>query len=341
MLIKNKNNRITRLIPFYILIIFIYMLTILISFTGCASAKKYTLDFPDYNGYVNDYTGTLSTEWKTKTENLVQTVREETSCEIAVAVIDKPGGATIEEYAAGLFAKWGIGKKDKDNGVLLLVALKDRQLRIEVGYGLEAIIPDIIAKDIIDDVITPRFKNSDYDSGVYNGVVAIANIIYEEQDKNLLSYSDNFINQPKREFSDTPAFAALIILATLSPWIVFALIFIISFLRSYIKKHRCPQCKKIALVIKTKILSSPTYQSWGRAHVEKFCRKCGYEEKSTITLPILIKRSYSGSGSSGSSFSSGGSSSHSSGSSSSSGSSRSSSSFGGGSSGGGGASGHW
>ena len=83
---------------------------------------------------------------------------------------------------------------------------------------MEAIIPDLRAKDIIDDVVTPRFKNSDYDSGVYNGVVAIANIIYEEQDKNLLSYSDNYINQPKREFSDTPAFAALIILATLSPW---------------------------------------------------------------------------------------------------------------------------
>ena len=88
MLIKNKNSRIPGLIPFYILIIFIYMLTILVSFTGCASVPKYTLDFPDYNGYVNDYTGTLSAEWKTKTENLVQAVREETSCEIAVAVID-------------------------------------------------------------------------------------------------------------------------------------------------------------------------------------------------------------------------------------------------------------
>ena len=315
MLIKNKNIRITGLIPFYILIIFISILTILIFFTGCVSTKKDTFDFPDYNGYVNDYTGTLSAEWKTKTENLVQAVREETSCEIAVAVIDELGGASIEEYTVGLFTKWGIGKKDNDNGALLLVALKDRQLRIEVGYGLEAIIPDLRAKDIIDDVITPRFKNSDYDSGVYNGVVAIANIIYEEQDKNLLSYSDNFINQPKREFSDTPAFAALIILATLSPWIVFALIFIIGFIKSYIKKHRCPQCKKIALVIKTKILSNPTYQSWGRAQVEKFCRKCSYQEKSTITLPILRKISYSGSGSS--------------------------SSFGGGSSGGGGASGHW
>src|SRR4030042_1424650 len=214
MLIKNKKIRITGLIPFYILIIFISILTILGFLTGCASGPKDTFEFPDYRGYVNDYTGTLSAEWKTKTENLVQAVREETSCEIAVAVIDELGGATIEEYAVGLFAKWGIGKKDKDNGVLLLVALKDRQLRIEVGYGLEAIIPDLRAKDIIDDVITPRFKNSEYDSGVYNGGVAIANIIYGEQNKNLLSYSDNYINQPKLKFSNSAAFASLIILAT-------------------------------------------------------------------------------------------------------------------------------
>ncbi len=334
MLIKNKNIRITGtgFIPFYILIIFISALIILISFGGCTSAKKDTLGFPDYNGYVNDYTNTLSAEWKTKTENLVQAVRAETSCEIAVAVIDDLDGITIEEYAAGLFAKWGIGKKDKDNGVLLLVAMKDRQLRIEVGYGLESIIPDIKAKVIIDGVITPRFKNGDYNSGVYNGVIAIANIIYGEQDKSPLQYSDNVISQPEREFSDTGAFAALIILATLSPWIIFALIFVIGFLRSYIKKHRCPRCKKIALVIKTQILSSPTYEHSGRAHVEKFCRKCGYTEKVTETLPILSKHYSSGSGSSGSSFSSGSSSSHSFG---------SSSSFGGGSSGGGGASGHW
>jgi uncharacterized membrane protein YgcG len=235
MLIKNKNIKITGLILFYVLIIFISSLTILVSFTCCTSVKKDTSNFPDYNGYVNDYTGTLSAEWKIKTENLVRTVREETSCEIAVAIIDELGSSTIEEYAAGLFTKWGIGKKDKDNGVLLLVALKDRQLRIEVGYGLEAIITDLSAKDIIDDVITPRFKNSDYDSGVYNGVVAIANIIYKQQDKNLLPYSDNFISQPKREFSDTPGGIAVILLANFFPWIIITAVFLIRFIKNYIK----------------------------------------------------------------------------------------------------------
>ena len=68
---------------------------------------------PDYSGYVNDYTGTLSSEWKNKSEQLVQKVQTDTGCEIAVAVVESLDGVTIEEYALKLFEKWGIGKKDR------------------------------------------------------------------------------------------------------------------------------------------------------------------------------------------------------------------------------------
>jgi Beta-propeller domains of methanol dehydrogenase type len=137
------------------------------------------LALPDYSGYINDYTGTLSSEWKLKADELVKKVETDTSCEIAVAVIKNLDGITIEEYALKLFEKWGIGKKDKDNGVLLLVAMSDRKLRIEVGYGLEAVITDLEAREIIDNVITPRFKLNDYNTGIYDGISAIANIIYK------------------------------------------------------------------------------------------------------------------------------------------------------------------
>ena len=65
--------------------------------------------------------------------------------------------------------------------MLLLVSMSDRQLRIEVGYGLEAVITDLQAREIIDNIIVPRFKLNDYNTGIYNGIAAIANIIYEEQ----------------------------------------------------------------------------------------------------------------------------------------------------------------
>jgi uncharacterized protein len=67
---------------------------------------------------------------------------DKTGSEAAVVVIDTTGDESIEEYANGLFREWGIGNKQKNNGVLLLVAVKDRKMRIEVGYGLEGILPD-------------------------------------------------------------------------------------------------------------------------------------------------------------------------------------------------------
>jgi uncharacterized protein len=229
----------------------------------------------------------------------------------------------------GLFNEWGIGKKDKDNGVLLLVAKDDHELRIEVGYGLEGTITDLEAGEIIDNIIVPRFKENDYDSGIYNGVVEIANKIYQEQGKVPVAYSDI----PEKRFTDSIAFPITIILIVLSPWIIIGAVFLILFLKYYIKTYKCPKCHKIGLSIKKTALVKPTYESTGIVEIERKCRFCGFYEKKTSTIPKLSRYYSSGTRySSSSSFSS--SSSHSS-------SSGSSSHFGGGSSGGGGASGRW
>jgi uncharacterized protein len=290
--------------------------------------------FPDYHGFVNDYTNTMSKDWKSKTEQLVAKVERETKCEIAVAVIDNLKGLTIEDYAVRLFEKWGIGKKDKDNGVLLLVSMDERELRIEVGYGLEGVITDIEAKNLIDNVIVPRFKENNYDSGIYNGVVAIANKIYLEQGKAEIAYSDPIPTAVVAGFVGSIAFVVIIIFITLLPWILIFGAVGISSLLSYIKNHKCPQCKRLGLIIKQTILSNASYEYSGKMIIEKTCRYCNLYKKYTAIIPKLSRQTYSGySSSSSSHFSSSGSSS---------GSSFShSSSFGGGSSGGGGASGHW
>jgi len=289
--------------------------------------------FPDYHGFVNDYTNTMSNNWKSKTEQLVAKVERETKCEIAVAVIDNLKGLTIEDYAVRLFEKWGIGKKAKDNGVLLLVSMDERELRIEVGYGLEGVITDIEAKNIIDDAIVPRFKENNYDSGIYNGVVAIANKIYFEQGKAGIAYSDPVPIAAVAGFVGSIAFTVIIILVTLLPWIlIFGAVGVLSLL-SYIKNHKCPQCKRLGLVIKQTILSNASYEYSGQMIIEKTCRYCNFYKKNTAIIPKLSRQTYSGSSSSSSDFSSSGSSSSS--------SFSHSSSFGGGSSGGGGASGHW
>jgi uncharacterized membrane protein YgcG len=340
---KKTIHKVTIIFIFFFIILSIFSL--ITSITSCTSkqndisktkdqsqAQDTSLtdaNLPDYHNFVNDYTGTLSEEWIAKTEQFARSVEEATTCEIAVAVINSLEGLTIEDYALKLFEKWGIGKKEKDNGILLLVAMDDRELRIEVGYGLEGIITDIEAKEIIDEVIVPIFKDGDYNTGIYNGVVAIANKIYLEQGQGPVTYEESIETVVKKSFTETGAFPALIVFITMLPWIIIGTVFIVAFLKSYIKEHECPRCRRIGLIIKKTILVNPTYIFSGRASVVKLCRYCGFGEKSTVTIPRLVKQTYSSSSSSGFSSSSS-SSSHS-----------SSSSFGGGSSGGGGASGSW
>jgi len=296
------------------------------------------IDYPAYQGFLNDYTNTLTEEWKTKTLQLIASVEKETTCEIAVAIVESLQGITVEEYAARLFEKWGIGKEKEDNGILILICTEgevgNRPLRIEVGYGLEGVITDLEAKEIIENVIVPRFKENDYDSGIYNGVVEIANKIYREQGKAAVAYADTVNSVPEKGFIDSKAFPIII---ALLPWFIFGGIFVVLFLtyyiRTFIRTHKCPKCHKIGLSIKRTILVRPTYESPGRIEIEQKCRYCGFYEKKTSTISRLWESSGSGTSSSGS-FSSSSSSSHS-------GSSSSSSSFGGGSSGGGGASGKW
>jgi uncharacterized protein len=96
-----------------------------------------------------------------------------TSNQIAVLTTSTIDGEPVEDYANRVFAAWKLGQKGKDNGVLVVVVPRDRKLRIEVGYGLEATLPDAAAGRIIDDVMKPRFKTGDYDRGVGDGVTAI------------------------------------------------------------------------------------------------------------------------------------------------------------------------
>ncbi len=287
---------------------------------------------PQYSSFVNDYTGTLSAEWLAKTEELTKNVEQLTSSEIGVAIIDSLGGITIEDYAAQLFEEWGIGKKEKDNGVLLLVSMMDRELRIETGYGLEPAITDLEAKEIIDEVIVPAFKQEDYGTGIFNGVAAIANIIYQEEETGTPQVAYEEIPPPKRPFTETWGFPFIIVFANFAPWLAIGLVMLSITLRSYIKEYKCPKCKKIGLKIYRKWLVYPTYEYPGRQEVTITCKYCDFYEKKTVTVAKKIRASTYGSSGGFSSGSHSGSSSS---------GSHSSSSFGGGSSGGGGASGSW
>ncbi len=128
-------------------------------------------------GFVNDFAEVLSTEQENTIETKLNSLATIEGSEVVVVTVKNLGSDTVENYAVKLFAEWGIGKKDKDNGLLLLVAIEDREMRIEVGYGLEGTITDAQAYWIIRDVITPAFKNEDYFAGIVGAVDKVTEAI--------------------------------------------------------------------------------------------------------------------------------------------------------------------
>ncbi len=132
-------------------------------------------------GFVNDFANLLSPQAHSLIEQDLQKFEKQTTVEISLAVIDSLDGDSIENKAVAMFKEWGIGKKGKDNGVLLLIARQDREARIEVGYGLEPYITDGRAGEIIRNDIIQNFKNENYDEGVKEALKDIEGYIIQAQ----------------------------------------------------------------------------------------------------------------------------------------------------------------
>ncbi len=137
--------------------------------------------FPSPQGRVNDFAGILNADAKTHLRNTIQQVESKTTAEIAVVTLLSLNGMTLEDFASGLFKQWGIGKKGKDNGILVLVCPPERKIRIEVGYGLEAIIPDGLSGSVIRNYFTPAFKKGDFAGGITAGVDQLAKLVLGNQ----------------------------------------------------------------------------------------------------------------------------------------------------------------
>jgi uncharacterized protein len=124
--------------------------------------------------YFNDHTGTVRPETALALNSRLEQFEKDESSQVVVAMFSRlPANAALEDYANRLFRSWKIGQASKNNGILLLVFKDDRKLRIEVGYGLEGVLPDAVANQIITREIAPHFKAGDYDAGLAAGVNAI------------------------------------------------------------------------------------------------------------------------------------------------------------------------
>jgi len=145
--------------------------------------------FPEPEGYVNDFAGVLDSSSEQEMEGIITALKRETGAEIAVVTVEsiQPYGS-IEEYSVDLAQEWGIGESGKDNGAVILLAMAERKFRIEVGYGLEGIIPDGLAGAIMDESMLPDFQNGYFGTGMLKGVQAVAGIVAEDAGVELGSY---------------------------------------------------------------------------------------------------------------------------------------------------------
>jgi len=135
---------------------------------------------PQLSARVTDLTGTLDVSQKQILETRLAEFEAKKGVQIAVLLVPTTQPETIEQYGIRVSEAWKLGRKGIDDGVLLLVAKEDRTLRIEVGYGLEGVIPDAVAKRIISETIIPYFKNANYYNGIAIGVEQLVAIIEGE-----------------------------------------------------------------------------------------------------------------------------------------------------------------
>lgn len=149
-------------------------LTLLAFFTSWMVYSQEVLPRPNPPRLVTDAAGILSEAEKSALEQKLVSFDDSTSNQIAVVIIKSLQDRPIEEYATKLFRTWGIGSKKTNNGVLLLVAVDDRKVKIETGNGLEGAIPDIIAGEIIRNRIAPAFKAGNYYKGIDEATDALA-----------------------------------------------------------------------------------------------------------------------------------------------------------------------
>ncbi|MBC7872529.1 MAG: TPM domain-containing protein [Ferruginibacter sp.] len=138
----------------------------LFSFCALAQIDKIIPARPSPPRLVNDYTNTLTSAQVQALENKLVAYDDSTSSQVVVVITPSLGGYDISEYGLALGRKWQVGGKEFNNGIIVVVAKDDRKVRIEVGYGLEGAIPDITAKSIIDNSVTPNFKEGNYYRGL-------------------------------------------------------------------------------------------------------------------------------------------------------------------------------
>lgn len=243
---------------------------------------------PQYQDlYVNDFAALLSPQEARDVRALFRNLREEQGVQATLVTVPSiegygTGDASIEPFATRLFNDWGLGDAERNDGVLFLVAVKERKVRIELGAGYGRRHDDAM-EDVLDEAILPHLRNDDYGPGIVSGAVALTRHfggpVHVEA-------------PPRPEPEDDDKAIVLAVLATLGAlfggilWLV------------HRRSRTCPHCGKLAVTKESETLRKPTKKVEGKKKIRKDCGACGW----SATEIVAITAASVGGSSSGGSF---------------------------------------
>ncbi len=169
---------------------FVLLVLLCPAFDGFA-ANFSAFEVPKLTGRINDHAGILNSSEESQLESVLRNTEAKTSSQIVLLTIPSLEEENLEDYSIRVVEKWQIGQKEYDNGALLLIALAEKKVRIEVGYGLEHILTDLKSDYIIRNLIVSEFKRGDFYKGISNGLLAMSGLIsgeFEITDEELAQY---------------------------------------------------------------------------------------------------------------------------------------------------------
>jgi len=231
--------------------------------------------FPAHRGAVNDFVGVMTSEELARLEAISRELHAKTTAALVVAVVPSHAPFSLEDYATQLFRHWGIGERGKDNGVLILLAMQERLLGIEVGYGMEEAVTDARAGQIRD-LMIPHFTQGNFARGLETGMRAAAVVMASKYNVTLESTGDLRV----RDLEPRPGF----------PWLLLGGIPLLGLVTMGLSRSlaaKCPKCRA-RLLVTHRVLSEATLNAGGLAVKVCQCPKCGYSSQTRYRTPRMI-----------------------------------------------------
>ncbi len=175
-------------------------------------------EFPAKKGPINDYANIISASTKEKLSAIAVEIEQKSGFALVIATVNPDEDVDIEDYANRLYENWGVGKKDKNEGALLLFLPAQRRVRIEVGYGAEEFLTDAVTSQIINERIIPAVRANGLEEGVLSGTLAIASIVVQHYDISLSGpiVQRNYGNSREGETLPLPAIIVMLILLAIA-----------------------------------------------------------------------------------------------------------------------------